>query len=158
MMILALVSAWLVPLPALAQTTSFNAEIKGHAPAPRGCPDGASLCGDGTINGFGPAQYRLFITSFEPTSERCGDYTATTTFTLQDGSRLTLDETGEACGVGRRFFTGGERSYGSPRTHNGSWEVQGATGRFAGRTGSGTAAAHFAGAHISATYTGTLQP
>jgi hypothetical protein len=142
---------------ASAQTTAFKAEIKGQILAPRGCPDGAVLCGTATIDGFGPAQYRFFLTSFELTSERCGNYTATTTFTLQDGSTLTLDEAGAACGIGPSFFKGGERSYGNPRTREGSWDVQSASGQFAGMTGSGTSAARFVGAHLSATYTGVLQ-
>lgn len=141
---------------ASAQTTDFNAEVKDQTQYTAGCPDGASVCGDAVVDGFGPAQYRFFLTSFEPKSESCGDYTATTTFTLQDGSRLTLDEVGVACGTGKSFFKGGERAYGSPRYRSGSWQVQAATGQFAGMTGSGTTTAHFAGAHVRATYSGTL--
>jgi hypothetical protein len=61
---------------------------------PVGCPDGAFGYGDAVIAGFGTAKYSFFLTSFEPISQSCGDYTATTTFTLTDGSTLTLDDVG----------------------------------------------------------------
>ena len=142
---------------AAAQTADVSAQVKGHQQRPVGCPDSANLCGDTVIDGFGSAQYRFFLTSFELTSESCGHFTGTTTFTLQNGSRLTLSEFGEACGTGHSFFKGGEMSYGNPRYRSGSWVVESATGQFAGMTGSGTSTAHFAGAHLSATYTGILE-
>jgi hypothetical protein len=140
---------------ASAQTTDFKAEVKGHQTRSKGCPDGATFCADAIIQGFGPAQYRFFVSSFEPTSESCADVTGTVTFTLLDGSRLTLDESSEPCGTGQTFFKGD--GYGNPAYQNGSWTVQSATGQFAGMTGSGTSSAHLAGAHFSATYIGTLE-
>ncbi|MEU4289720.1 hypothetical protein AB0E63_15965 [Kribbella sp. NPDC026596] len=145
----------LVARPAAAQTTDFSAEIKGHAQLPVGCPDGAQLCGDASIDGFGAAQYRFFIDLPLPTTEPCKDYTATARFTLADGSTLTLIEAGVGCGTGKTFIKG--NGYGAPRRASGSWEVQDATGQFAGMTGTGDLTRHFAGAHLSSTYTGTLE-
>jgi hypothetical protein len=98
------------------------------------------------------------VTSFEPTSEACGDYTATTTFTLGDGSTLTLDESGVVCGPDHSFLEGPLfTSYGNPRAFSASWEVQGATGQFAGMTGRGADTGLTAGAAFKATYRGTLE-
>src|SRR5919108_4825696 len=72
-------------VPSASAETAFNAEVKSHIQRPVGCPDGANLCGQATIDGFGTAEYRFFVTSFQPTSDACGDYTAITTFTLGDG-------------------------------------------------------------------------
>jgi hypothetical protein len=143
--------------PAAAQTTDFSAETKAGVPKPVGCPEGANLCGDAIIKGLGTAQFRLFVRTFQITSEPCGDYTATATFTLADESRLTLAEDGVACGMGKTFFKGSEKSFGNPFRASGTWEVQDATGQFAGSTGIGSATRHVAGAHYSGTYTGTLE-
>ena len=142
---------------ASAQTAEFSAEVKGHTQQTKDCPDSANLCADAVIDHFGSAQYRFFLTSFVLTSQQCGDFTGTTTFTLQDGSTLTLSESGQACGTGQSFFKGGEQTYGSPRYRSGSWVVESGTGQFTDMTGSGTSTAHFAGAHVSATYTGILE-
>jgi hypothetical protein len=144
---------------ASAQTTGFNAKINGHITRPSGgCPEGADLCGQAAIDEFGSAQYLFFVTSFEPTSQACGNYTATTTFTLGDGSTLTLDESGVVCGPDGSLLKGPLlTSYGNPRTFSASWEVQDATGQFAGMTGSGTDAGLTAGAALYATYRGTLE-
>ena len=144
---------------ASAQTTDFNAKVLGHITRPSGgCPGGADLCGKAAIEGFGSAQYLFFVTSFEPTSEACGDYTATTTFTLGDGSTLTLDESGVVCGPDHSFLKGPLfTSYGNPRAFSASWEVQGATGQFAGMTGRGADTGLTAGAAFKATYRGTLE-
>ena len=143
---------------ASAQTTHFSAKVKGHITKPSaGCPGGADLCGQAAIDGFGSAQYLLFVTSFLPTSEACGDYTATTTFTLGDGSTLTLDESGVVCGPDHSLLKGPLfTSYGNPRAFRATWEVRGATGQFAGMTGSGADTGLTAGAAFNATYSGTL--
>ena len=143
---------------ASAQTTDFSAKILGHVTRHSGgCPQGADLCGEAAIDGFGSAQYLIVFTSFEPTSDACGDYTATTTFTLEDGSTLTLDESGVACGPDHSFLKGPLfTSYGNPRAFSGNWEMQDATGQFAGMTSSGADAGLTAGAAVKATYRGTL--
>ena len=141
---------------ASAQTTTFNAEVKNKIQRPEGCPDGAYLCGDAAIAGFGPAQFRWFLNSFEPVSQSCGDYTATVTFTLADSSTLTLDEAGRDCSPGNSFSSYPLHSYGQPQEASGTWVVQDATGQFAGMTGSGTNTLRIRGADFRATYTGTL--
>jgi hypothetical protein len=146
----------LLARPAAAQTTDFSADIKGQQQLPFGCPDGADLCGDAIIEGFGAAQYRFILDSIQLTGEPCREYTATARFTLDaDDSTLTLAEAGVACGIGKTFFKG--NGYGNPRRASGSWEVQDATGQFAGMTGAGGLTRHFAGAHLSSTYTGALE-
>jgi hypothetical protein len=147
----------LVARPASAQTTDFSAEIKANVPKPVGCPEGANFCGDAIIKGLGTAQFLFLVTSRQITSEPCLDYTATATFTLADESRLTLAETGVACGMGKTFFKGSEKSFGNPFRASGTWEVRDATGQFAGSTGNGSATRQVAGAHYSGTYTGTLE-
>jgi hypothetical protein len=145
--------------PVSAQAPAFSAEVQGHATRPAGCPDGAFVCGDATVAGYGAAEYRFFLESLAPGSPSCGNYTATVTFTLTVGGTLTLHETGTVCGPGRSFFPvpapGG--SYGNPVDGIGSWEVQGGSGQFAGATGSGTDTFRSAGASFSASYAGDLQ-
>ena len=145
----------LLARPAAAQTALFRAEIKGHQQRPVGCPGGAQLCGDAIIEGFGAAQYGFFLISIRPTVDPYRAYTATARFTLADGSTLTLAEAGVACGTGKTFVKG--VGYGNPRRASGSWEVQGATEQFEGLTGIGSLTRHFAGAHLSSIYTGTLE-
>jgi hypothetical protein len=142
---------------ASARTTTFDASVKNHIQRAVGCPDGAYLCGKATIAGFGSAEWRWFLVSFEQASESCGDYTATVTFTLADGSRLTLDEAGRDCSPGNSFSSYPLHSYGQPQTANGNWVVQQGTGVFAGLTGSGTNTLRITGAHLTATYTGVLE-
>jgi hypothetical protein len=154
--VVSLALSLLLARPAAAVTTDFNAEINGHTQRPVDCPDGAQLCGDAIIDGLGAAQYRFFLKTILP-GEPCRQYTATARFTLDaDGSTLTLAEAGVGCGTGKTFFKG--QGYGNPRTGTGLWEVQAASGQFTGMTGSGVLTRHFVGAHISSTYTGTLDP
>ena len=71
---------WATSGAASAQTTGFDAKVLGHITRPsEGCPEGASLCGQAAIDGFGSAEYSFTITSFEPTCDACGDYTAAVT-------------------------------------------------------------------------------
>jgi hypothetical protein len=142
---------------ASAQTTPFNAEVKNKIQRPEGCPDGAYLCGDAVIAGFGPAQFRWFLNSFEPVSQSCGDYTATVTFRLADGSTLTLDEAGRDCSPGNSFSSYPPHSYGQPQEASGTWEVQSGSGQFDGMSGSGTNTLRINGADFRATYTGALE-
>jgi hypothetical protein len=140
-----------------AETISFYAKVKGQVKKPVGCQDGAFGCGETTIDGFGSAEYLFFLTGFEPTSSSCGDYTAIATFTLADGSTLTLDEAGTVCGPGNSFFSTSGANWGNPIDASGTWVVQDGTRQFSGMTGSGTDTIHNAGAHASAIYTGTLE-
>jgi hypothetical protein len=143
---------------ASAQTTAFRAEFHGPSTKPAGCPDGAFVCGQGDVAGFGTASYGYFLDSFAPLSASCASYIATVTIALTDESTLTLGEAGTVCGPGRSFFPqpapGG--SYGNPVQGDGTWEIQGATGQFAGLTGSGIDSFHSAGAHFTASYVGSL--
>ena len=143
---------------ALAQTTAFNAGIIGHTTRlSGGCALGAHLCGSTVIEGFGAAEYGIVFFSFVPTSNDCGNYGASTTFRLVDGSVLTLGEVGVTCGPGGSFLHGPLfTAFGNPRTFSGSWEVQGATGQFERLVGGGTDAGLTAGAAVRATYRGTL--
>jgi hypothetical protein len=144
-----------------AQPMVFDVRILGHITRPSGgCPDGASLCGQTTLDGFGPAAYSIVFTEFVPTFAACGDYTATVTFTPDDGSGvLTLDEVGVACGAGPTFLKGPFLgNYGNPRSWSGTWQVLDGTGSFAGLTGNGADTGLTAGAAVKATYRGTLSP
>jgi hypothetical protein len=141
---------------ASAQTTAFNAEVKNKIQRPEGCPNGSYLCGDAAIAGYGPAQFRWYLNSFEPVSQSCGDYTATVTFTLADGSTLTLNEAGRDCSPGNSFSSYPLHSYGQPQTANGAWNVQNGSGQFAGMSGSGTNTLRINGADFRATYSGAL--
>lgn len=137
----------------------FSAEVKGPMPKPFGCPGGALGCGTAVVEGFGRATYLFTLTSLQSTSQSCADYTATVTFTVEDGSSLTLNESGTWCGPGKtspEILPGG--SYGNPLSASGSWQVQSGTGCFAGVTGSGTDTLRSAGAHLQATYTGVIAP
>lgn len=140
--------------------TAFRAEIEGKQQKSEGtatgCADGAQACGSATIDGYGLAEYRLFLASFQPTSDSCGDYTATATFTLQDDSTLTLDETGTVCGPGKSFYATPPFSWGNPSDASGSWQVQSGAGQFAGMTGNGTDDLHSAGSRFRGNYAGTL--
>jgi hypothetical protein len=141
--------------PGAGAQTAFKAEVKGHAPKSVSC-GGANLCANAVIAGFGSAEYSFTTTGFAFISEACGSYAATTTFTLQDGSTLTLNEAGTICGRGISFVKGSLTSFGNPRVISGTWVVQAATGQFAGMTGSGTNTLHFEGANRNGTYSGTL--
>ena len=141
---IALAGSALLTAGAASAQTDFNAKINAHISPHALCPDGVFVCGIATIAGFvTPAEYRLYVTSIRPPTKSCGkstgsvDYGATATFTLPDGSMLTLDESGLACSPGESFPTGGI-SFGNPRTFYGNWTVQSARGEFSGITGNGT--------------------
>ena len=142
---------------AFAETSAFYAEVSGKVKKPTSCPEGAFICGQTTIEGFGPAEFLYYLTGGVPTSNACVDYTAIAIFVLADESRLVLDETGAACGPGNSFFTTPPHSWGNPTEVEGSWTVADATGQFSGLTGSGTNNALVAGAQLSAVYQGTLE-
>ena len=143
---------------ASVRSTVFTVDIEGKLRRPDGtCPDGAFRCGQGEIDGYGSAEWRFYIASFAPSSESCGDYTAIVTFTLSDGSTLTLDEAGTVCGPGKSFFATPGFSWGNPDEAIGAWEVQSGTGQFSSVTGgTGTNHARSAGAPMRALYAGTL--
>lgn len=138
----------------------FVAEIEGKQQrsegTPTGCQDGAQACGSGPIEGYGQAEYRFYVDSFAPSSDSCGDYVGTVTFTLGDGSRLTLDEQGTVCGPGRSFYATPRHSWGNPSHAQGRWQVRNGTGRFEGLSGDGTDELHSAGARTRAKYLGAV--
>jgi hypothetical protein len=146
-----------ITLSAAAETISFYAEVSGQVKKPTGCPEGAFVCGDTKINDFGKAKFLYYLTGGVPISNQCVDYTAIAIFTLADGSRLVLDESGTACGPGNSFFTTPPSSWGNPTEVDGTWTVLEATGQFGGMTGSGTNTALSTGARLDAVYQGTLE-
>jgi hypothetical protein len=146
-----------------ADLLDFRAEVDDHTTKAAGCPAGAVVCGEATIAGYGTGEYLYVLTSVTPLPGACdgsfaGGYAAIVTFTLADGSELTLDEAGHVCGPGESLIApGGLVSYGNPVEGVGAWDVAEATGRFAGLTGSGTNTFRSAGARIVATYVGKLE-
>src|SRR5215207_6005417 len=76
----------------------------------------------------------------------CGAYTSTATFSLENTSTLTLEESGIVCGPGKSFFATPGSSYGNPANGAGNWSVIGASGQFAGLSGDGTNTFDVAGA------------
>ena len=139
-----------------AQTVPFEARIADQIQRPVGCSDGAYLCGEAVIDGFGAAEFRWYLVSFEPVSQSCGDYTAIVTLTLEDGSTLTLAEAGTDCGPGNSFSAYPPHSYGQPQAAHGEWTVQEGTGAFEGVSGNGTNSVRITGARLTAEYIGTL--
>lgn len=140
------------------------------------------VCADADLSEYGSAKYVFSLTKFqrefcgpdlwepnmsgedvplESTTRGCGNYTGTATFTLQDGSTLTLEEVGSLTGP-KRWVTGfpGRLLWWRqtiPLEGSGTWKVQDATGQFAGVTGSGDHSFDSVGAaDFTATYTGDL--
>ena len=156
--LIALAGSALLTAGAASAQTVLNAKINAHVSPHALCPDGVFVCGTATIDGFvTPAEYRLYVTSITPPSKSCGkstgsvDYGATATFTLPDGSMLTLVESGLACSPGESFPTGGI-SFGNPRDFYGNWTVQSARGEFSGISGNGTDTGLSAGGVTHFTY------
>jgi len=147
----------------VASAAAFNVKVQGHVTRAQGtCPDGAGLCGTAHIDGFGDAQYRWCPIASSDPSGSCGpllgwfDYGAIVTFTLYDGSNLTLYEVGTQCTPGKSSPTGSPKSYGNPRFLDAVWQVVSGTGQFAGLIGSGTSSGSFAGAAIQFRYGGAV--
>lgn len=136
---------------------SFSAVVSGPMTKPVGCAPDVLACGDAVVSGYGSGKYGYSITSFERTAPSCGAYIATVTFSLEDTSTLTLEESGIVCGPGKSFFATPGSSYGNPANGAGNWSVIGASGQFAGLSGDGTNTFHIAGAALSALYTGELE-
>ena len=138
---------------ALAQTTTFQASFKegfGRATA-HPCP-GADvellMCGTGTVAGFGEATSLTELVSFEDLDPdtNCADVVWRRTITLEDGSTLTLIETGVVCFPGESTNAPGSlQSFGNPFRFEGTFMIVGGTGIFAGATGTGTSEIRTAG-------------
>jgi hypothetical protein len=133
----------------------FTAGITSVLPKPDPCPGNAFLCGTAITN-YGPATWTLVPISDAKVSYDCGVYEAATTFALEDGSMLVLDEKGTLCQPGNALSAPGAAvSYGNPFSFDGSWTVVSAEGRFAPVTGSGTDALKTAGARATGSYSQT---
>ena len=150
---------------AASAQTAFQADVTATSLLPAGpCANGAFYCGTADIAGYGAASWNFFLTGYTISQTSCGStYTATTDFTLADGSTLVVNEGGPICGPGKDaagYFSEGPKAYGHPNYPDGTWTVDTAdsTGQFAGLAGSGTDALHAAGAHASGSYTGALGP
>lgn len=143
---------------AFAADTSFNAIIDAKLNQPAWpCPDGAFRCGDSFVDGYGPAEWRFYVTGISVISETCMEYTARVTFTLDDGSTLTLIEEGTVCGPGKSFFVTPLSSWGNPDQASASWEIVDGSGQFEGLSGRGTDTIQSAGARIRGSYKGIVQ-
>jgi hypothetical protein len=136
---------------------SFAAVVSGPMTKPVGCPSGVFACGDAVVTGYGSGIYGYTFISFERTGPSCGIYTAMVSFSLEDTSTLTLQESGTVCGPGKSFFATPGSSYGNPAYGEGTWSVTSASGQFAGLSGEGTNSFHIAGAALSAEYIGALE-
>ena len=153
----------MIPFLGVASAATFDVKVRGQLTRSQGfCPDGADLCGTASLERYGEAQYRSFLFVNGEPSQSCGphaglfDYNAIVTFTLHDGSKLKLHETGTLCTPGNSFAAGGLNSYGNPSFFDAQWQVVSATGQFAGLIGSGTSSGHIAGAAIVIQYSGTV--
>ena len=147
---------------AASAQTAFQANVAGTG-TPRGCSNGATLCGTANIAGHSTANWNWFVTGVTPVQTSCGTtYTATVDFTLaSDGSTLALNEGGYICAPGKDaigFFAEGPMALGHPNYPHGTWTVDTAdsTGQFAGLGGSGTDDLQSAGGQVSGSYIGTL--
>jgi hypothetical protein len=161
----AVVAASLAFTGAASAQTAFQADVTATGTLPAGpCANGAFYCGTANIAGYGAASWNFFLTGYTISQTSCDStYTATTDFTLADGSTLAVNESGPICGPGKDaagYFSEGPKAYGHPNYPYGTWTVDTAdsTGQFAGLAGSGTDALHAAGAHASGSYTGALEP
>jgi len=141
---------------------ALQANVAGTG-TPRGCSNGATLCGTANIAGHSTANWNWFVTGVTPVQTSCGTtYTATVDFTLaSDGSTLALNESGYICAPGKDaigFFAEGPMALGHPNYPHGTWTVDTAdsTGQFAGLDGSGTDDLQNAGGQVSGSYSGTL--
>src|SRR5678815_6002171 len=72
-----------LPRGAAPPSIDFNATVSSLALRPAGvCATGAFRCGTADIEGFDDAaEWQFFFGTFVPTSQACGDYTATVVFT-----------------------------------------------------------------------------
>jgi hypothetical protein len=124
------------------------------------CPSGvADECGPMQLTGLGVADWAYdFGPTFVPDG-RCFDVDGTFTLTLRsDGSTISGPLTGVFCprpsGTGHNH--GGSISFGNPFVENDTIAFSGATGQFAGLSGTATFHTLSAGALFSGTLEGTL--
>ena len=142
--------------PAVAATGPFKAVIHedfGKRASARPCtpliPDGVTCAGDGVVATVGRV---TSLADYPPG----GDVTRTLTFA--DGSTVTIVETyADASFPGNSSNApGAEVSYGNPEMDTFTWRIVGATGAFAGATGSGTGTATLAGDALTFRFEGTV--
>jgi hypothetical protein len=160
--LLAAVLLALAAVPAAsAQSTSFEAtfqEFFGQS-KPHPCPAPYFMCGTGAVAGFGAATstFELLTFDFNPET-RCGDTTFRYTITLSSGAgTLTLAGDGTVCFPGNSTLApGAAKSFGNPFRLTFMWSVTGATGVFAGASGSGTGTSRGAGESGHTALQGTI--
>ena len=147
----------LVAAGTASAATDFNASFSGKS---GGCEPTYFRCASGRVAGYGPARWNYRFEIVEFTSRSCAKIASQTRIRLtSDGSRLDLEGEGEICFPGNSTNAPGSFvSNGNPFRTTETWTVADATGRFAGKTGSGTSTVHSAGNHASAEYHGTLIP
>src|SRR5262245_37677875 len=141
--------------PALAAPATIKAVIHedfGKRASARPCtdiPDGVTCAGDGNVATVGR------VTSL---ADYTADPSVPRTLTFADGSMVSLLETyDESTFPGKSHEAPGTQvSYGNPSMTTFTWVIVGATGAFAGSTGSGTGTANFAGDGLTFRYEGTV--
>ena len=135
-----------VASPAMAATTqAFEARFNegfGRATAhPWPTTELFSICGTGTIAGFGEATSLTEVVSFEnfdPVTS-CADVVLRRTITLEDGSTLVIMETGTVCFPGKSTLAPGTaKSFGNPFNIEETFTIVSGTVVFAGAQCSGT--------------------
>jgi hypothetical protein len=143
-------------VPAVA-ATPLDGHFSGRS---GGCEPGFFRCAPGTVKGFGSARWNYRFDIVGQDSRSCYEITTRARIRLtSDGSQLDLSGDGRVCFPGNSTNAPGSLvSNGNPFRATDSWKVVSGTGRFAGRTGSGTSDVHSAGNHADADYSGTLTP
>jgi hypothetical protein len=142
-------------IPAAA-ATPFDASFSGKS---GGCEPGYFRCAPGRVRGFGEARWNYGFDIVAQDSRSCYEVETRARIRLTDGSQLDLEGKGQICFPGNSDNAPGSFvSNGNPFRARDHWKVVDGTGRFTGRTGSGTSDVHSAGSHADADYDGTLIP
>ena len=144
---------------AQAQTQPFSASFKGNQRLKEPpCATGV-LCGSGSINGFGDANYSALPVSLGPVAGSCQSLTALVFIDLSNGEgSLTLSADGDLCTPGKSGDApGGLHSFGNPARIDATYEVTDGTGVFEGAEGSGSATLRTAGAQNQLALSGVLE-
>jgi len=142
--------------PALAAPRTVKAVIHedfGRRASARPCtpliPDGVTCAGDGVVATVGRV---TSLADYPPGAD------VSRTLTFADGSTVTIVETyADARFPGNSSNApGAEVSYGNPSMSTFTWVITGATGAFAGATGSGTGIATLAGDALTFRFEGSV--
>ena len=160
----ALLSAAVSALVAVPTANAADVQLSGEftgkqARMDQPCPEPFSLvCGTGTVAGFGPATYSFVPLAGSPFEGSCRALSGAINIELSDGSgALGLFTSGTICYPGNSHFTPSQQvGFGNPFRFDGTWEVLGSSGIFAGASGIGTATIKGAGARSRLHVSGVL--